>query len=182
MALVAAGAGAALIRRLGLGDTAGYMLRLVGLAALPPRRRTFALAVVPLLAVAVSFALALALLAAFGRPASPASTVRASGLRAGGPALSVARAIGIAVLEELAFRGPLVLIACVHRFARLRILAPSVIGAALIFGLAHGQYGWGNAVSAAVQGLMYGAMAAWTKSLWPSIAAHALFDALVLLV
>lgn len=60
-------------------------------------------------------------------------------------------------------------------------LVPAVIASAVVFGLAHGQFGWTNVGSAAGHGLMFGALAVWTKSLWPSIVAHTLFDAVALL-
>ncbi|WP_437760941.1 CPBP family intramembrane glutamic endopeptidase [Sorangium sp. So ce1389] len=44
---------------------------------------------------------------------------------------------------------------------------------AALFGLAHGEQGWGAMARIAAYGLAFGALARWRQSLWPGILCHA---------
>ncbi|MBN1287157.1 MAG: CPBP family intramembrane metalloprotease [Anaerolineae bacterium] len=71
-----------------------------------------------------------------------------------------------AVPEELLFRGGLVPDA-------------GLIGAALLFGLAH-ALSWRYFVYASAAGMVLGLLMLWTGNLWAPIAAHAVIDAIIL--
>jgi membrane protease YdiL (CAAX protease family) len=52
----------------------------------------------------------------------------------------------------------------------------AVIGQAIVFGLGHAYQGWKNVVVITVLGALYGAFAAWRRSLLPTVVAHAATD------
>ncbi|MGH9361704.1 MAG: lysostaphin resistance A-like protein, partial [Thermoanaerobaculia bacterium] len=73
-------------------------------------------------------------------------------------------------VEETFFRG----------FLQPRV---GIFLATLLFALAHASYGQPlMLVGVAVLSLLYGALVRWRQSVWAAIAAHALFDAVQLLV
>lgn len=182
IAALALSAGSLVLAAVGAGEIAGYMFHLVGLGALPRTgRRVFALLVIPALALAAAILALLVLSPLLPSPPAAPSSTRTATLLSGGRPLAVGHVLGIAVLEELAFRAPLVLLANVPRLDRPSVLVPAVVVSAAVFGASHAAYGWLNVTHAAVLGLMYGAMAVRFRSLWPSIASHALFDAVALL-
>jgi len=84
--------------------------------------------------------------------------------------------------EELIYRGLLLLVVggYLARFRSASVRRVTVVLALVamstIFGMHH--LGWSllNAVSAGVHGLMYGAIALWTRSLWPAVLAHTLHN------
>ena len=90
--------------------------------------------------------------------------------------------------EELIFRTPLalwaVMIAPAIPHRRLRWLAGLVVVVvtALAFAASHSEYGMWNMSSAAVSGLLFGAATLTTRSLWPAVIGHTLYDTAVLVV
>ena len=74
--------------------------------------------------------------------------------------------------EELVFRG----------YAQRQFLAHSqspaiaVVGQGLVFGLMHAYQGWRAVVSITMLGVLFGAFAAWRKTLRPGMVAHAWHD------
>ena len=74
--------------------------------------------------------------------------------------------------EELVFRG----------YAQRQCLALSqspaiaVVGQGLVFGLMHAYQGWRAVVSITLLGILFGALAAWRKTLRPGMVAHAWQD------
>jgi membrane protease YdiL (CAAX protease family) len=83
----------------------------------------------------------------------------------------------IPVVEELFFRGY-----CQRRLAEDWGDGPAIIGTACLFTFAHTQYQLPNAYNAGmILGLLisaigFGVVFAWTRSLFPAIIAHAVFD------
>jgi membrane protease YdiL (CAAX protease family) len=83
----------------------------------------------------------------------------------------------VPVLEELFFRGY-----CQRRLAEDWGDGPAIVGTALLFVCTHGQYLMLNAynvsmiVSLLVLAIAFGVVFAWTKSLIPSIVAHAIIN------
>jgi len=76
------------------------------------------------------------------------------------------------ITEETVFRG----------YVQRQLLAISsstvaaVIGQGILFGLAHAYQGWKNVAVIAVLGMLYGAFAAWRKTLLPVMLVHAFTD------
>lgn len=86
-----------------------------------------------------------------------------------------------ALPEELLFRGSLLLVvAWVGSIERTRVRRGAVTAflviSAVVFG--YTRLGWSmlNAFTAAVAGLLYGAVAIWARSLWPAILAYAVLS------
>jgi membrane protease YdiL (CAAX protease family) len=83
----------------------------------------------------------------------------------------------IPVLEELFYRGY-----CQRRLAEDWGDGPAIVGAACLFTFAHAQYQIPNAYNAGmILGLLlsavgFGVVFAWTRSLFPAMLAHAVFD------
>lgn len=90
--------------------------------------------------------------------------------------------------EEIAFRGALLVAVAVvvsstsNRWIRGAVTVAALIGTSWVFGLVHLDWSLLNAVSAGVGGVIFGSVAIATRSLWASIVAHALFNALVFLI
>src|SRR6266850_1625590 len=76
--------------------------------------------------------------------------------------------------EELIYRGYLQR----QFFAWTRNSPLAVIAQGVLFGAAHGYQGWKNMLVIAVYGCMFGALAAWRKSLRPGMIAHTWQDVL----
>jgi membrane protease YdiL (CAAX protease family) len=90
--------------------------------------------------------------------------------------------------EELIYRGPL-LAATVLVLARTKStwIRATAIGGALVvtsilFGYAHLSWSLLNALSAGATGVLFGAAALATRSLWAAIIAHALYNALIFVI
>lgn len=89
--------------------------------------------------------------------------------------------------EELAFRGLLMTVATlvtwmtVNRRVRGSMIVASLIISSVIFGALHTQ-SLLNAVSATVNGFIFGAAALTTRSLWVAIVAHTVYNAVAVLV
>ncbi len=79
----------------------------------------------------------------------------------------------VALSEELTFRAPLLLLVREGRIGRIT----GLIVASLVFGAMHWSSGIDNVVSATAAGLVFGAAALVTRSLWPAILAHYIVDA-----
>lgn len=84
-------------------------------------------------------------------------------------------ALAPAVCEELAFRGFLL-----SGFSDGNHRWRGVVASALFFGLTHGIIQ--QSISAAIVGLLIGAVAVWTRSLWSCIGFHAAYNSLTFLV
>lgn len=88
--------------------------------------------------------------------------------------------------EELVFRTPVALWAVLiaptisHRGVRWTSSLTVVVGTSLVFGASHSEYGMWNMSSAAVSGLLFGAATLTTRSLWPAVIGHTLYDSTVL--
>lgn len=78
-------------------------------------------------------------------------------------ALWVVVSIVAGFVEEVVFRG----------YLQARI---GLVPQALIFGAAHAYQGWRNVLVITILGLLFGALAAWRKSRFPGILAHAAID------
>jgi membrane protease YdiL (CAAX protease family) len=87
-------------------------------------------------------------------------------------ALWIAVSISAGICEEFAFRG----------YLQRQILgitgsvALAVAGQAAVFAAAHAYQGWKNVVVIFALGALYGALAAWRRSLIPGMLAHAWSD------
>lgn len=90
--------------------------------------------------------------------------------------------------EELLYRGLLLAICAAatalvaSRSIRAVVFVVALLGTSLIFGLAHIDWSLLNAASAAATGLVYGAAALVTRSLWPAVIGHALHNVLIFVV
>lgn len=88
--------------------------------------------------------------------------------------------------EELVFRTPVTLWAVLiaptipHRGVRWTSSLTVLIGTSLVFAASHSEYGMWNMSSAAVSGLLFGASALTTRSLWPAVIGHTLYNSTVL--
>lgn len=139
-------------------------LREVGFCAARGRYVWTAAAITPLLYVAVSLVLSL-LPADWMEDYAAAS----ASLDQTGVLMIVATVVAAPLVEEITFRG-LVL-------SRLRRVMPgwlAVLLSALAFGLCHGQIIW--VCYAFVLGVVFGTMALRSRSIWPSLTAHVLFN------
>ena len=80
------------------------------------------------------------------------------------------------LVEELIFRGYLQ-----TQFARFGLpVGLAVIAQALVFALGHAYEGWNAVIVILVFALLFGAVAAWRKSLRPGIIGHAWYDMAVI--
>lgn len=82
------------------------------------------------------------------------------------------------LVEEGIFRAPLLLIVAhwsKHRHPRVRtvVMVVAVVASSAWFGWIHHEYGLVNVVSAAISGLVYAGLALVSRSLVPSMVAHA---------
>ncbi|KAF0957605.1 CPBP family intramembrane glutamic endopeptidase [Rhodococcus sp. T7] len=87
--------------------------------------------------------------------------------------------LGASLFEEVVFRSlPLI----VHRWRPHATILIAITAAAstALFALAHSDFGTGNVVSAFIGGVVYVALALYTRSLWPSIMAHGIYDAIIM--
>lgn len=87
--------------------------------------------------------------------------------------------LGASLFEEIVFRSlPLV----VQRWRPHATILIAITAAAstALFALAHSDFGTGNVVSAFIGGMFYVALALYTRSLWPSIMAHGIYDAIIM--
>jgi len=89
-------------------------------------------------------------------------------------AVWVALSVSAGFCEEAFFRGYLQR----QFFAWTRNSPLAVIAQGVLFGAAHGYQGWKNMLVIAVYGCMFGALAAWRKSLRPGMIAHTWQDVL----
>lgn len=87
--------------------------------------------------------------------------------------------LGASLFEEIVFRSlPLV----VQRWRPHATILIAITAAAstALFALVHSDFGTGNVVSAFIGGVVYVALALYTRSLWPSITAHGIYDAIIM--
>lgn len=96
------------------------------------------------------------------------------------PALAVPVALTAGFYEEVVFRGLIQSrLLRVFDHARLQTRAATVLAVlttALLFCAGHGYQGWLGVLQTLTVGLVFGAVTAWKKSLWPAIVAHAGID------
>lgn len=139
-------------------------LREVGFRATRGRFVFTAIAVTPLLYMAVSFVLGLLPQEWMEDYAEASASLSQTGVL-----MVLATVVAAPLVEEVIFRG-LVL-------SRLRRTMPgwlAVLISALAFGLCHGQIVW--IAYAFVLGLVFGFMDLRARSVWPSLAAHVVFN------
>lgn len=92
--------------------------------------------------------------------------------------------LGAAPVEEVAFRGTLLLVVagCAavlpSRLARAAAIA-ALVASSVLFGLAHLSFGWSNVATATAGGLIFGGIALRTRSIIPPMIAHALYNGTV---
>ncbi len=159
-------------------------VRALGLGPVPwPRTR--ALLVDPCL-LALGCALLTALVMALLPPSSTAASTASSMVLAGADDRYAAAAaagalgtvgysfLGAGLVEDLLFRGPVVLAARLG--AGRRLCLPLVVLSGLLFGLWHSDHGVLNALSTGLWGLLLAGYAARRRSLWPVVLAHGLYD------
>jgi membrane protease YdiL (CAAX protease family) len=111
---------------------------------------------------------------------------RATWFHSGPVALRPLWIVLMAACEEIVFRSPVVAAAVVahHRQQRGHNSWPMLVVGAIIwiglsiiaFGLFHSQFGIANVVTAAVSGAVFGALAWWTRTLWPALTCHSVFN------
>lgn len=139
-------------------------LREVGFRATRGRFVFAAIAITPLLYLAVTFVLGL-LPAAWMEDYADASAA----LSQTGVLMVIATVVAAPIVEEVIFRGLVQ--------SRLHRAMPgwlAVVLSALAFGLCHGQIVW--MAYAFVLGLVFGFMDLRARSIWPSLAAHIVFN------
>ncbi len=89
------------------------------------------------------------------------------------------------VPEELLFRGGLLAVMVAIRTGvrgkwwSLGLQVSAVLVSTLVFASAHADYGMWNMSIAAVSGVLLAVLAVATKSLWPAIVTHGLYDTVV---
>lgn len=138
--------------------------REVGFHATRGRFVFFAIAITPLLYVAVTFVLGLLPEEWMADYAEASAALNQTGVL-----MVIATVVAVPIVEEVIFRG-LVL-------SRLRRAMPgwlAVVLTALAFGLCHGQIVW--MAYAFVLGLVFGFMNLRARSIWPSLVAHLIFN------
>lgn len=87
--------------------------------------------------------------------------------------------LGASLFEEIVFRGlPLIVQRC--RPHATILIAITAAASTALFALVHSDFGTGNVVSAFIGGVVYVALALYTRSLWPSIMAHGIYDAIIM--
>jgi len=91
-------------------------------------------------------------------------------------------AIVAPVPEELMYRGPLLAVVAIaatlpSRRRRAVVVIIALVVTSTWFGAGHLEWSMLNAVTATAGGLLYGSAAIVTRSLWPAIIAHAVFNA-----
>lgn len=90
--------------------------------------------------------------------------------------------------EELAYRGALlaatvpVLARTKTTWIRVTVIGGALIASSILFGYAHLSWSLLNALSAGATGVLFGAAALATRSLWAAITAHALYNALIFII
>ncbi|MFF2113784.1 CPBP family intramembrane glutamic endopeptidase [Rhodococcus koreensis] len=87
--------------------------------------------------------------------------------------------LGASLFEEIVFRS-LPLIVQRWRPHATILIAITAAASTALFALVHSDFGTGNVVSAFVGGVVYVALALYTRSLWPSIMAHGIYDAIIM--
>lgn len=87
--------------------------------------------------------------------------------------------IGAALAEEVLFRS--VVLAVQRARPRNWILLTGVtILTLVVFAIAHADFGVGNIVNAGVNAIAFTAIALYTRSLWPAIMTHGVYDAILM--
>jgi membrane protease YdiL (CAAX protease family) len=87
--------------------------------------------------------------------------------------------LGASLFEEIVFRS-LPLIVQRWRPRATILIAITAAASTALFALVHANFGTGNVVSAFIGGVVYVALALYTRSLWPSIMAHGIYDAIIM--
>lgn len=87
--------------------------------------------------------------------------------------------LGASLFEEIVFRS-LPLVVQRWRPHATILIAITATASTALFALAHTSFGTGNVVSSFVGGVFYVALALYTRSLWPSIMAHGIYDAIIM--
>ncbi|GAB2454351.1 CPBP family intramembrane glutamic endopeptidase [Nocardia tengchongensis] len=92
-----------------------------------------------------------------------------------------------ALPEEITYRAPLLLIQNLTtsvrwRRASIALIVVAAVISTVLFAQAHSTYGPSNVVNAGIGGAMYAGLTLYTRSIWPAIICHGLFDALVVAV
>ncbi|MFC9556028.1 CPBP family intramembrane glutamic endopeptidase [Rhodococcus sp. NPDC056960] len=87
--------------------------------------------------------------------------------------------LGASLFEEMVFRS-LPLIVQRWRPHATILIAITATASTALFALAHSTFGTANVVSAFIGGVVYVALALYTRSLWPSIMAHGIYDAIIM--
>lgn len=161
-----------------LADTWRRFVRALGLVG--PPGRGWAVLAAGVLGVVVSVALSRALLEI---PALGASATVDSRHTAVAEAPAWVGGLYFALrgvpAEEVLYRGTLLLAAHGIRLsvrargARIASLTVLLVFTSVWFGWSHLEWSLANAVTAGAAGLVYGGMALWLRSLWPSMIAHA---------
>lgn len=139
-------------------------LREVGFRATRGRFVFTAIAVTPILYAAVSLVLAFLPTAWMEDYAEASASLNQTGVL-----MVLATVVAAPLVEEIIFRGLIL--------SRLRRAMPgwlAVVLSALAFGVCHGQIVW--MAYAFVLGLIFGFMDLRARSIWPSFAAHVLFN------
>lgn len=156
------------------------------LGLLPGRNQWVTIVGIGSVAVVADLALAIAL-TRIPALASPADDIRYTGVE-NSPLWAGALAFALAapLLEEMLYRGPLLLLAAsVDRSlptdpgARRAMKATVLVLTSLLFAWAHLEYSIGNAVTSGVSALVFGLAALRARSIWAGILAHALFNLIV---
>lgn len=163
-----------------LAGPARRAVRALGLGPVP-RPRARALLVDPCL-LALGCALLTALVMALLPPSTTASLTvlvgpddRYAAAAAAGPLGTVGySSLGAGFVEELLFRGPVVLAARLGAGRRLRLALEVFSG--VLFALFHHSRGTVNVLLTGLWGLLLAGYAARRRSLWPLVLAHGLYD------
>lgn len=135
-----------------------------GLRRTPGRYVFTAIAITPILYAAIIFVMGLLPEAWLADYVEASASLNQTGLL-----MAIATVVIAPIVEEVIFRGLIL--------SRLRRAMPgwlAVLLSALIFGLCHGQAVW--MAYAFVLGVIFGFLALRSGSLWPSLAAHVLFN------
>ncbi len=87
--------------------------------------------------------------------------------------------LGASLFEEITFRS-LPLIVQRWRPHATILIAITAAASTALFALSHSDFGTGKVVSSFIGGMFYVALALYTRSLWPSIMAHGIYDAIIM--
>ncbi|KAF0965392.1 CPBP family intramembrane glutamic endopeptidase [Rhodococcus sp. T7] len=87
--------------------------------------------------------------------------------------------LGAALTEEICFRSLPLIVQRWRPNATVLITFTAVTSTA-VFAIAHSEFGTANVVSTLISGAVYASLALYTRSLWPSIMTHGIYNAIIM--